>query len=162
MTGAAGAYIQSLQVEPVPGVAVSQTIANEQAVAIYDILDHNAFAVAAAGAGPYDLTLSRTGDTIVFAVTCDEKRVDLSVALGPFRKIIKDYFFICDTYYKALGDKSSAQIEAVDMGRRATHNEGADMLQQRLKDRVTMNHETARKLFTLVCVLSFGNGISGA
>jgi uncharacterized protein (UPF0262 family) len=85
--------------------------------------------------------------------TADGPLGKIILALGPFRRIIKDYFLICESYFEAIKTAPPSQIEAIDMGRRGLHNEGSDLLRERLKGKIELNHDTARRLFTLVCVL---------
>jgi uncharacterized protein (UPF0262 family) len=131
----------------------------EGAIAIYDILEDNSFAlVDQEGApldGPFHLYLRSEGRHIRFDIRSDSDS-ELSqfyMALGPLRRVMRDYFQVCDTYYEAIRTKSPSQIQAIDMGRRALHNEGADILRSRLDGRVATDEMTSRRLFTLICVL---------
>lgn len=128
---------------------------HERRVAIFDLLESNAFAVEGADAGPYRLSLSVIDQRLVFAVAsetgADVRTVILSLA--PFRKVIRDYFLVCDSYYSAIRNATPAQIEAIDMGRRGLHNEGSELLAERLSGKVTIDFDTARRLFTLICAL---------
>ena len=125
------------------------------AVAIYDLLEENTFAPNGGEDGPFALHLSITGSRLVF----DIKRADGApvmahlLSLSPLRRIVKDYFMICDSYYEAIRTATPDRIEAIDMGRRALHDEGSQLLMERLKNKVTVDFETARRLFTLICVL---------
>jgi uncharacterized protein (UPF0262 family) len=128
---------------------------HEQAVAIYDLLDDNLFSVIDAK-GPYHLHLKTDNRHIYFDVR-DELAATMSgfvMALGPFRRIIRDYNQVCTSYYDAIRTRSPSQIQAIDMGRRALHNEGADVLQERLSNYVEIDVQTARRLFTLVYVMT--------
>ena len=132
---------------------------HERAIAIYDILEDNSFAlVDQEGApldGPFHLYLRYEGRHIRFDIRSDSDS-ELSqfyMALGPLRRVMRDYFQVCDTYYEAIRTKSPSQIQAIDMGRRALHNEGADILRSRLDGRVATDEMTSRRLFTLICVL---------
>ena len=128
---------------------------HEQNVAIYDLLDENQFAVKGQ-TGPYHLYLKTDMRHIYFDVR-DVHETVLSVfgmALGPFRRIIREYNLICTSYYEAIRTKSPSQIQAIDMGRRGLHNEGAELLLQRLSNYVVLDDATSRRLFTLVFVMT--------
>ena len=134
---------------------VSYDRLHEQAVAIYDLLDANLFSVIDA-TGPYHLHLKTDNRHIYFDVR-DEHAASMSgfvMALGPFRRIIRDYNQVCTSYYDAIRTRSPSQIQAIDMGRRALHNEGADVLKERLSNYVKIDVQTARRLFTLVYVMT--------
>lgn len=133
----------------------SPQVEHERKVAIYDLLDENQFSLVAGDPGPYNLHLAIEDNRMVFDVR-DERdggiqRVTLPGSM--FRKIVKDYFLICESYFDAIKTKAPSQIEAIDMARRGIHNEGADLLMERMEDNVRMDKPTARRLFTLVCVL---------
>lgn len=127
---------------------------HERAIAIYDILEGNQFALVGAD-GPYHLYLRIEGRHIRFDVrdVQDAALGQFFMAMGPLRKVMRDYFQVCDTYYEAIRTKSPSQIQAIDMGRRALHNEGSEILQARLSGKVETDFDTARRLFTLICVL---------
>ena len=132
---------------------------HERAIAIYDILEDNCFApVSDAGAGPagpFHLYLRAEGRHVRFDIRdeTDAELVQFYMALGPLRRVMRDYFQVCDTYYEAIRTKTPSQIQAIDMGRRALHNEGADILRSRLDGKVATDEMTSRRLFTLICVL---------
>lgn len=130
-------------------------VEHERRVAIFDLLEANSFRPVQSPGGPYVLRLALEEGRLVFDVLTEARqphgRVILS--LTPFRKIIKDYFMVCDSYYEAIRSAPPAQIEAIDMGRRGLHNEGSDVLRERLKDKIELDHDTARRLFTLICAL---------
>ena len=130
-------------------------VEHERAVAIYDLLEQNVFAPAGNDGGPYSLHLSITGNRLVFDIrTKDGKPVVAHLfSLSPLRRIVKDYYMICDSYYQAIRTATPDKIEAIDMGRRGIHNDGSNILVERLKDKVTVDMDTARRLFTLICVL---------
>lgn len=130
-------------------------IEHERAVAIFDLLEDNSFAPVAAGAGPFHLHLGIEENRLVLDIrsTTDEPMERVLLPLSPFRSIVKDYFLVCETYYQAIRTASPSRIEAIDMGRRALHNEGSELLRERLAERVAVDLNTARRLFTLVCVL---------
>jgi len=130
---------------------------HERRVAIADLLESNKFRPEADDAvGPYALRLAIEDDRLVFDVRqTDETPVRAFVfALGPLRRIIKDYFLICESYYEAVRDAPLAQIEAIDMGRRGVHNEGSTLLRERLTGKIEVDFDTSRRLFTLICALN--------
>lgn len=133
----------------------SAEIEHERKVAIYDLVEENHFAPVGCPAGPYRLHLAIEDDRLVFDVR-DEAAAPLAavrLSLAPFRKIVKDYFRVCESYYDAIKHASPSRIEAIDMGRRGLHNEGSALLQERLAGKIEIDHGTARRLFTLICVL---------
>jgi len=133
----------------------SPDIEHERAVAIYDLLDDNSFAPVDNDSGPYALHLSIQESRLVFDVRREDGTPLTAhlLSLTPFRRIVKDYFLICDSYYKAIRTSTPSQIEAIDMGRRGLHNEGSELLMERLKEKIEIDFDTARRLFTLICVL---------
>jgi len=133
----------------------SPDIEHERAVAIYDLIEENAFAPAAHAGGPYLLNLSIAENRLVFDIREENGTPVMAhfLSLTPFRRIVKDYFLICDSYYKAIRTATPTQIEAIDMGRRGLHNEGSELLRERLKEKIEIDFDTARRLFTLICVL---------
>jgi len=136
-------------------VRLSPQVDHERKVAIFDLLEANSFDPADLPPGPYNVILSIEDNRLVFDVRdiADKKLDRFSLPVGAFRRIVKDYFMICDSYFEAIKRSSPSQIEAIDMGRRGLHNEGAEILKDRLADKVTIDENTARRLFTLVCVL---------
>lgn len=126
----------------------------ERAIAIYDIIEDNLFDLPD-HAGPFHLYLRLEGRHINFDIrdANEQNLAQFFMALGPMRRVIRDYFTVCDTYYDAIRTKSPSQIQAIDMGRRALHNEGSEILQTRLNGKVETDFDTARRLFTLICVL---------
>jgi uncharacterized protein (UPF0262 family) len=128
---------------------------HEREVAIFDLLDANSFALDGRDDGPYKLTLGIVEDRLVFSV--GNERVDPLVthvlSLSPFRRLIKDYFIVCDSYYEAIRSAPPSRIQSIDMGRRALHDEGSRLLMERLKGKISVDHDTARRLFTLICAL---------
>lgn len=133
---------------------------HERRVAIFDLIEENSFAVEGVNRGPYVLALSQVERRLVFAVR-DEAGEDVHtfiLSLGPFRGVIRDYFMICDSYYEAIRTQTPHQIEAIDMARRGIHNEGSELLKERLEGKITIDQLTARRLFTLICALHAGQG----
>jgi uncharacterized protein (UPF0262 family) len=133
----------------------SPDIEHERAVAIFDLLEENHFRPASGCAGPYHLHLAIEENRLSIEVrsTAGGANETIVLPLAPFRGIVKDYFMVCESYYEAIRRSSLAQIEAIDMGRRSLHNEGSSLLMERLADRVALDLDTARRLFTLICVL---------
>jgi uncharacterized protein (UPF0262 family) len=130
-------------------------VEHERAVAIFDLLEENLFEPVGHPGGPYKLNLSLVDAKLVFAISTD-KGSDVAthiLSLTPFRRIVKDYFMICESYYEAIRSATPSQIEAIDMGRRGIHNEGSQTLMDRLSGKIRLDFDTARRLFTLVCVL---------
>jgi uncharacterized protein (UPF0262 family) len=130
-------------------------VEHERAVAIFDLLEENSFAPAAGHDGPFHLHLSIEDNRLVLDLRrTDETALErILLPLAPFRGIVKDYFLICESYYSAIKRAGPAQIEAIDMGRRGLHNEGSELLRERLAEKVAVDLNTARRLFTLLCVL---------
>jgi uncharacterized protein (UPF0262 family) len=130
-------------------------VEHERAVAIYDLIEDNVFRPTGHAGGPYALHLGIDGTRLVFDIrTADGKPVIAHLlSLAPFRRIVKDYFTVCDSYYAAIRTASPDRIEALDMGRRGLHDEGSHILMERLKNKVDLDFDTARRLFTLVTVL---------
>ncbi|MEO1719323.1 MAG: UPF0262 family protein [Pseudomonadota bacterium] len=130
-------------------------VEHEREVAIYDLLDANDFRLVGGPDGPYKLRLSLVEDRLVFQVM-DEAGADLMahmLALSPFRRVIRDYFAVCDSYYQAIKTAPPSRIQAIDMGRRGLHDEGSRILVERLSGKISVDHDTARRLFTLICAL---------
>ena len=128
---------------------------HERAIAIYDILEANCFAVPNHDGGPYALHLGLVEKRLCFDVrTSDGSRVvSHHLSLTPFRRVIRDYEMVCESYYKAIRSASPAQIEAIDMGRRGLHDEAAELLRQRLEGKLELDFDTARRIFTLIFAL---------
>jgi uncharacterized protein (UPF0262 family) len=130
-------------------------IEHERAVAIFDLLEENCFVPTSGLDGPFHLHLAieenRLNIDVRSAVNGSTETIVL--ALAPFRGIVRDYFMICESYYQAIRRSSVAQIEAIDVGRRSLHDEGSALLIERLAEKVAVDHDTARRLFTLICVL---------
>lgn len=133
----------------------SRDVEHEREVAIYDLLEDNSFAPVGHDGGPYRLRLLHSANRLVFDVRLDDESplVAHHLSLTPFRKLVKDYFMMCESYYQAIRAATPAQIEAIDMGRRGLHNEGTELLMERLKNKIDIDFDTARRLFTLITVL---------
>ena len=133
----------------------SPQVEHELKVATFDFLEENTFKLVDGEIGPYDLYLSVVEDRLKFDVRneSNEKIVEFSLRSNSLKRIIKDYFLICESYFEAIKIKTPSQIEVIDMGRRGIHNEGAELLRDRLSNKVEVDIATARRLFTLFCVL---------
>jgi uncharacterized protein (UPF0262 family) len=133
----------------------SAEVEHERAVAVYDLLEANVFALEGAFQGPYHLHLSVLENRLILDVRDpDEQPLRIiQLSLTPFRRIVRDYFQMCDSYYDAITRLSPSQIETIDMGRRGLHDEGARILESRLAGKAYFDFQTARRLFTLICVL---------
>ncbi len=133
----------------------SPDIEHEKRVAIFDLLQENHFALKDGTKGPYVLHLKRAERGVVFQIMNEEGQ-DVALITLPWmrmRRLLKDYFMICESYYRAIREASPEQVETIDMSRRALHDEGAEILQEQLSEQIEMHKETARRLFTLISVL---------
>ncbi len=128
---------------------------HERAIAIYDLLEENYFRPDGEVTGPFELTIRLEENRLMLMIVDQASRDnhEISLAMTPFRSVIKDYFLICESYYSAIKRASPSQIEAIDMGRRGLHNEGSEILRERLAGKIDIDRETARRLFTLICIL---------
>jgi len=135
--------------------STSDDVEHERRVAIYDLLQDNVFRPDGHDGGPYTLQLGISGNRLVFDIrqSDGEPVVAHMLSLAPFRRIVKDYFTVCDSYYDAIRSATPDRIEALDMGRRGLHDEGSRLVVERLKRKVEMDFDTARRLFTLITVL---------
>jgi len=133
----------------------SRAIEDERAAAITDLLKENHFAPVSGLGGPYRVHLAVEENRLMMEIRGETDGASESIVLplAPFRRIVKDYFLVCESYYEAIRDKSLRQVEAIDVGRRALHDEGSTLLTERLAGKVAIDHDTARRLFTLICVL---------
>lgn len=130
-------------------------IDHERKVAIFDLLEDNFFRLVEHGEGPYCLNLSLAENRLVFSVASERRQplATFMLSLSPFRRVVKDYFMVCESYYQAIKTAPPSRIEALDMGRRGLHDEGSGLLAERLKGKVELDLVTARRLFTLICAL---------
>jgi uncharacterized protein (UPF0262 family) len=128
---------------------------HERQIAIYDLIDENSFALPGRDAGPYGLKIALQDAKLVLEIADESGNPIIAhiLSLTPFRGLLKDYFMICESYYAAIRTAMPTQIEAIDMGRRAVHNEAAELLLERLKGKIECDRDTARRLFTLVVAL---------
>ncbi|MEO0411727.1 MAG: UPF0262 family protein [Pseudomonadota bacterium] len=137
----------------------SADIEQERKIAIYDLLENNVFEPITqypnGYGGPFKVFLRVTEGRLAFDISdADDAELEtIILALTPFRRLIREYFAVCDSYFKAIKTATPSQIEAIDMGRRGIHNEASEILQERLEGKITIDFQTARRLFTLVCVL---------
>lgn len=149
-------YIVELNIDEASLPSTSPEMQHERRVAIFDLLEENEFRPLDSPSGPYIVKMSLEDSTrlimdIQRSNGSDRGRVSLS--LSPFRRIVKDYFMICESYHNAIRTATSAQIEAIDMGRRGLHNEGTRLLTDSLRNSAEIEFNTARRFFTLICSL---------
>ncbi len=130
---------------------------HERATAIYDLIEENSFSLPNMREGPYALTIGMINQRLVLEIRDEAGQhiITHGLSLSPFRRVIKDYFMICESYYAAIRTASAEQIEAIDMGRRGVHNEAAEIVIERLRGKVEIDFATARRLFTLLMALSW-------
>jgi uncharacterized protein (UPF0262 family) len=145
--------LKSVTIDPAMLASATRDQEQEREVAIYDLLEKNHFHPEGAAAGPYDLNLSLIESRLALDIAGPDYLRRHLLSLTPFRRILKDYFMICESYYEAIRHSTPSQIEALDMGRRGLHDEGSRLLLERLQGKVETDHETARRLFTLICAL---------
>lgn len=134
----------------------STDVEHEREVAIFDLLERNTFALEGhENDGPYTLHLSLADNRLVFTVGDTNRNpiVHVMLSLSPFRRLVKDYFLMCESYYNAIKTAPPSRIEAIDMGRRGLHDEGSQLLMERLRGKIQIDKATARRLFTLICAL---------
>ena len=155
MSDDGAARILEIQLDGATIVRWNREVEHERQVALFDLMERNFFRLINGFAGPYRVILSLREANLIFKVSREEAHSEAEIALSmrPFRRIIKDYFLICDSYFQAIKSASPSRIEAIDMGRRGLHDEGAEKLREALADKVEIDDETARRLFTLICVL---------
>ncbi|MQW86359.1 UPF0262 family protein [Sinorhizobium saheli] len=127
----------------------------ERAIAVYDLLEENAFIPVGHDGGPYRLSLALAGARLALHISTEAGAHVMShyLSLAPYRRLLKDYILTCESFYDAIPHASAARFEAIDIGRRAIHNDAAELLRQRLGGKVTVDSDTARRLFTLIYVL---------
>jgi uncharacterized protein (UPF0262 family) len=149
------ARIAQLLLEGESLTRLSPTLEVDRAQAVSDLLAENRFAPAGVAAGPYRLRLSIQEGRLIFDIRDgrDAPLIALGLALGPFRRLVKDYQMLVDSHILAVQEGREERIQAIDMGRRGLHNEGAELLIARLRGKAEIDFATARRLFTLICVL---------
>jgi uncharacterized protein (UPF0262 family) len=147
--------LAKLSLDPASVKRGNANIEHEREVAIFDILEANEFEVLGRDDGPYDLVIGMQDDRLVFTATPEAGGTPavLSVTLVPLRRVMKDYFMVCETYFDAIRTAPPSRIQQIDVGRRALHDEGATALAERLADKLRLDTTTARRLFTLICAL---------
>lgn len=156
-------YIAEIELDDAGLPPPTPEIEQERKVAMFDLLEENSFTLPAredreVPEGPYHVNLSIRDKRLVFDVETikSDRAAEFHLSLGPFRQVVKDYFQICESYFDAVKTLPPSQIETIDMARRGIHNEGSRVLQERLAGKVEIDTDTARRLFTLICVLHFG------
>jgi uncharacterized protein (UPF0262 family) len=151
--------IRSVSLQEQAGATLQHLISRDRERALKDLKTESLFQPMQDPEGPYDLTLSVEENRLVFRISNDNGDAIpmLVLSLKPYARLIKDYFLIVESYEKALRDGGPSRLEAIDMGRRGLHNEGASLLMERLKGKIVMDADTARRLFTLICVLHAGS-----
>jgi uncharacterized protein (UPF0262 family) len=149
------ARITGIRLDAASIVRWNREVEHERQVAIFDLLESNSFELVNGFAGPYQVELALREANLIFRIddAAAARRAEVSLSMRPFRRLIKDYFMICESYFQAIRSASPSRIEAIDMGRRGLHNEGAEKLADALDGKIKVDVETARRLFTLVCVL---------
>jgi uncharacterized protein (UPF0262 family) len=138
------------------GTHPSPDVEQERRIAVYDLVENNSFAPSqGAGRGPYNLTLKIADNRLILALATEagEAVQDISLSMSAFRRLMKDYATVCESYLEAIKTAPRARIEAIDMGRRGLHDEGSKLLMERLEGEAEIDFETARRLFTLIYVL---------
>lgn len=150
--------IASIDIDARSIVRWGAEVEHERSVAVFDLLERNSFRLVDGFAGPYDLRLSLRETVLVMEVraagcAATAGAAEINLPVRPLRRVIKDYFLICDSYFQAIKGATPSRIEAIDMARRGLHDEGSQILREALEGKVTLDHDTARRLFTLVCVL---------
>jgi uncharacterized protein (UPF0262 family) len=148
--------IARIIIEEPERIRLSPAVEQERRVALYDLIEESCFALCDGRPGPYVLHLAiEAPGRLRFLVhdATDQPLTSFLLPLGALEKVIKDYFLICESYFGAIRNLPPSRIEAIDMGRRGLHDEGAELLRERLADKVRMDKTTARRLFTLICVM---------
>ena len=155
MTDKPKTRLSAVELDATIGPGPSPEAEHERRVAIYDLVEENSFTLVSNPEGPYRLRLSTADGRLIFDVLSEtEQRLTLiGLSMSPFRRIVKDYFMICESYYQAIRTATPSQIETIDMARRGIHNDAARLLKERLETRAIVDFDTARRLFTLICVL---------
>lgn len=156
-------YISRIEIDDRNLPPPTPEIEQERRVAIFDLIEQNSFDLPKRDGrvipdGPYNVELAIRDKRLVFdiATNAGEKAAEFHLSLSPFRQVVKDYWQICESYFDAVKNMPPSQIETIDMARRGIHDEGARILAERLTDKADVDHDTARRLFTLICVLHFG------
>jgi uncharacterized protein (UPF0262 family) len=145
--------LEKVEIDEESLAAVSRDQEQERQIAIFDLLEENYFCPEGAPCGPYELRMGLLENRLLLDVTGPGYQRRHILSLSPFRRLVKDYFMICESYYQAIRNSTPAQIEALDMGRRGLHNEASELLRTRLSGKIETDEDTARRLFTLICAL---------
>jgi uncharacterized protein (UPF0262 family) len=145
--------LQTVELDEESLAAVSRDQEQERQIAIFDLLEENYFRPEGGDRGPYELKMGLVENRLLLDIRGPDYERRHILSLSPFRGLIKDYFMICESYYEAIRSSTPSRIEAIDMGRRGIHNEGSQTLMARLDGKIRVDFDTARRLFTLVCVL---------
>jgi uncharacterized protein (UPF0262 family) len=145
--------LSRIDIDPESLSSPSTEVEHERQVAMFDLIEKNSFIPEGGQAESYSLRLAYEDGRLVFDVTAEGFAKKTMLSFTPLRQIMKDYALICESYYEALKNATVSQIESIDMGRRGVHNEGALLLSERLKGKIEIDHETARRLFTLIHAL---------
>ncbi len=145
--------LQSVVIDEALMASATRDQDQERQIAIYDLLEGNVFKPEGATGGPYDLKLGVIENRLAFDVRGPDYEMRHLLSLSPFKGVLKDYFMVCESYYQAIRGSTPMQIETLDMGRRGLHDEGSTLLQARLAGKIEVDHDTARRLFTLICAL---------
>ena len=153
MTEASRHHLGGVEIDPVSLASASPEQQNERKVAISDLLEANYFEPAGAPGGPYDLRIGLVENRLDLDISGEGFAMRHLLSLAPFRRVVRDYITICHSYNDAIRNASPSQIEAIDMGRRGLHNDGAALLRERLEGKVKTDIATSRRLFTLLCAL---------
>ena len=153
----------SIEIDPDSLAAASPDAEHERRVAIFDLIEENSFGVIDHAGGPYTLKLQGQDRKLAFEIGLEDGSHvhTFVISLSPFRGVVRDYFMICESYYDAIRTMTPMQIEAIDMARRGLHNEGSELLAERLQGKIEVDFDTARRLFTLICALHSGQGRAG-
>jgi uncharacterized protein (UPF0262 family) len=153
MTGQADHRLAAVRIDEQSLSPVSRDQEQERQVAVFDLLEANLFSPAGAEEGPFNLVLSLIDGRLALDIDGPAFQRQILLSLTALRGVIKDYFIVCESYYQAIRNATPHQIEALDMSRRALHNEGSALLQSRLDGKVEVDQPTSRRLFTLICAL---------
>lgn len=147
-------HLSAITLDEASVVTRSRAIEQEREVAILDLLDANSFRVEGSDAGPYELRLGMEEGRLVFDISRDgQAHHRIAMPLQPLRAVIRDYWTVCENFYSAIRTATPQHVESLDAGRRALHDEGANELRHRLQGKIETDFDTARRLFTLICVL---------
>lgn len=145
--------LNRVDIDPASLAPAGPEIEHDRRLAVHDLLESNRFRPEGAEGGPYGLRLAYEESRLVLDVAGPGYERRWLLSLTPLKSVLKDYLLICESYYEAVRDAAPGRIEAVDMGRRGLHDEGSRILRERLEGKVELDHETARRLFTLICAL---------